>query len=150
MDTNEPNLPPVVSQPNLPAVESAPPVQPPVEPNVTTQALTDDIKKNDVNTQKPKTDVNTVSAPATPQKADDGFSAADDYQAEKLLSNARSFLQIGNKLPSHMYRDPVEMCRQVMKSYPNTKYAQEAQMLLRNVPKENREQYNITDQELGL
>jgi hypothetical protein len=37
-----------------------------------------------------------------------------------------------------------------MKNYPNTKYAQEAQMLLRNVPKEHRQQYNLTDEELGL
>ena len=49
-----------------------------------------------------------------------------------------------------MYRKPVEMCRRVMKDYPNTKYAQEAQMLLRNVPKEYRQQYNLTDEELGL
>jgi hypothetical protein len=37
-----------------------------------------------------------------------------------------------------------------MKDYPNTKYAQQAQMLLRNVPQEHRQQYNLTDQELGL
>jgi len=136
---------------NLPAVE---PAKPPAESNIT-PALTADVNKTAVNTQqtltqpnKPNTTAKTVS-PAE-QKADDGFSVADDYQAEQLLSNARTFLKIGNRLPSHQYKDPINWCRQVMKDYPNTKYAQEAQMLLRNVPKEHRAQYNITDEELGL
>ncbi|MGA2915732.1 MAG: hypothetical protein ABSE89_06870 [Sedimentisphaerales bacterium] len=155
-DLNEPNLSSaVISHPNQPVVESAQPVESPVEPNTTSQSLTADINKTDVNTPKPKkdsNDVNTASAPVAPvmQKADDGFSAADDYQAEEWLSYARTYLQIGNKTPSHLYKDPIEWCRKVMKNYPNTKYAQEAQMLLRNVPKEHREQYKITDQELGL
>jgi LysM repeat protein len=161
-EPNEPNLTPAASlaepsavagpkESNLPAVQHA---RPPAESNIT-PALTTDVNKAAVNTQQPLTQPNkpnTTANAVSPekQKADDGFSVADDYQAEKLLSNARTFLQIGNKLPSHEYRNPIEWCRQVMKDYPNTKYAQEAQMLLRNVPKEHRAQYNITDEELGL
>lgn len=158
-EPNEPNLPPAVSlaepsavagpnESNLPAVEHA---EPPAESNIT-PALTTDVNKTAVNTQQPLTQPNTTANAVSPekQKADDGFSVADDYQAEQLLSNARTFLKIGNKLPSHQYKDPINWCRQVMKDYPNTKYAQEAQMLLRNVPKEHRAQYNITDEELGL
>ncbi len=150
-DFNEPNQPPAAPQSNLPAVEPVQPVQLPAGPNIS-PVLTADVNKTDVNTPQPqqsKADANTVSAPAK-QKVNEDFSVADDYQAETLLSNARTFLKIGNRLPAHMYREPVEMCRRVMKDYPNTKYAQEAQMLLRNVPKEHRQQYNLTDEELGL
>jgi hypothetical protein len=158
-EPNEPNLPPAASlaepsavaepnESNLSPVEHA---KPPAESNITS-ALTADANKAAVNTQQPLTQPNTTAnaVSSEKQKADDGFSVADDYQAEQLLSNARTFLKIGNKLPSHQYKDPINWCRQVMKDYPNTKYAQEAQMLLRNVPKEHRAQYNITDEELGL
>lgn len=153
--TADSNQPPVAVESNLPAVEPVRSVQLPAEPNIP-PALTADVNKAAINTQQPQTrpqqskaDVNTASAPAK-QKVDDGFSAADDYQAETLLSNARTFLKIGNRLPSHEYRNPIEWCRKVMKDYPNTKYAQEAQMLLRNVPEEHRQQYNLTNEELGL
>ena len=155
-EPNEPNKPPVTAEPNLPAAKPA--RQTPLEPNkpdISPILLIADANKavpNNTQQQRipPQTDVNTASPPVKQQQADEAFSAADDYQAEKLLSNAGTFLQIGNKLPSHAYRDPIDWCRQVMKNYPNTKYAQEAQMLLRNVPKEHRQQYNLTDEELGL
>jgi hypothetical protein len=146
-EPNEPNRPPAAAESNLPAVKSVQPAQLPVEPKITPVLNTDaNANKTTVNTQQPQT--TTASAPVKQQLNED-FSA-DDYQAETLLSNARTFLQISNRLPSHMYRKPVEMCRRVMKDYPNTKYAQEAQILLRNVPKEYRQQYNLTDEELGL
>ena len=91
-----------------------------------------------------------ASAANKQEQQQEGDFTADDYEAQKLLANASAFLKIGNRLPNHMYRDPIEWCRTVMKNYPNTKYAQQAQMLLRNVPQEHRQQYNLTDQELGL
>lgn len=157
VEPNEPNKPPAaaqlakVAEPNSPAVK---PAEQPAEPNkpVISPALPPaEVNKTVINTQQPK----PVSAPNTvsiqvKHQADEELAAADDYQAQTLLSNAKTFLQIGSRLPSHEYRNPVEWCRRVIKDYPNTKYAQEAQMLLRNVPKEYRQQYNITDQELGL
>jgi outer membrane protein assembly factor BamD (BamD/ComL family) len=67
-----------------------------------------------------------------------------------LLENAKAFFKIGNRLQYHTYQKPVDMCRTVMKDYPNTKYATEAQILLRKVPERFRERYNLTDEELGL
>ncbi|MGB8227074.1 MAG: hypothetical protein WCE45_09485 [Sedimentisphaerales bacterium] len=153
-EPNEPNRPPAVAKPTESNLPAAQPARPPAESNII-PALTADANKTAVNTQqtltqpnKPNTTANAVSS--AEQKADDGFAAVDEYDAERLLSPARQFLKIGNIAPSHEYRNPIEWCRQVMKKYPNTKYAQEAQMLLRNVPQEHRAQYNITDEELGL
>jgi outer membrane protein assembly factor BamD (BamD/ComL family) len=42
------------------------------------------------------------------------------------------------------------MCRTVIKDYPNTKYAEQAQTLMRQVPERFRERFDITDAELGL
>ena len=148
-EPNEPNRPSAPAESNLPAVKPVQPVHLPVRPNMP-QTSTADVNKTTLNVQHPQTQPQTTTASApVKQQANEDFSA-DDYQAETLLSNAKTFLQIGNRLPSHMYLKPIEMCRRVMKDYPNTKYAQEAQMLLRNVPKEYRQQYNLTDEELGL
>jgi hypothetical protein len=83
---------------------------------------------------------------AKQQQNDDVF----DPQAEDLLNNAKAFIDIGNKLPNHIYAKPVEMCRTVIKDYPNTKYAERARILLRGIPERFRARYDITDQELGL
>jgi hypothetical protein len=37
-----------------------------------------------------------------------------------------------------------------MRDYPGTIYAEEARMLLRQVPENRRSTYNITNEELGL
>jgi len=151
-EPNDPNQPSEVSQtPVVVAPVLAAPTMP-VEPNKPQAAPV--IK--DVNESLNRSQSQTAPvAPVTPASVADNNQqnnefSADDYQAEKLLSYARSFLKIGNRLPSHIYRNPIDMCRQVMRDYPNTKYAQEAQMLLRNVPKEHRKMYNLTDEELGL
>jgi hypothetical protein len=149
-EPNEPNRPPAAAKSNLPAVEPVRPAQlPPAEPN-TSHTLTVDVNKTAVNTQQPQTQpqptANTASAPVKQQVDEDFF----DPQAEDLIEHARAFLKINNVLQYHMYRDPIEWCRRVMKDYPNTKYAQEAQMLLRRVPERFRERYNLTDEELGL
>lgn len=146
MEPNEPNLPPKLSQtPVAEANEPAQTVLPsPAEPNRPPSSI---VVKNVNEPNKLQT---APPSAASENQMDDGFSAADDYQAEKLLENARTFFRIGGTLPSHSYRDPVNWCRQIIKNYPNTKYAQEAQVLLRQVPEKYRQQYNITDEELGL
>ena len=72
-------------------------------------------------------------------------------QAEKLLENARMFFRIGNRMTAaKSYGQPIRMCRQIIKDYPNTKYANEARLLMRQVPERYRQRYEITDEELGL
>ncbi|MBN1457858.1 MAG: hypothetical protein JW912_08400 [Sedimentisphaerales bacterium] len=70
-----------------------------------------------------------------------------DPQAEKLLENGRGFIKIGH-LTS--YKKGIDLCRQVIADYPNTKYEQEARVILRGVPERHHKRYNITKEELGL
>jgi hypothetical protein len=71
-----------------------------------------------------------------------------DPQAEKLLEYAKAFLQIGNKLGSP--KQGIEMCRRILKENPNTKYATEAQLLLRQLSERHKKRYKITAEETGL
>jgi hypothetical protein len=150
----EPNKPKDANQPSAAPKNSAAVVpvkaQPlPPEPNKPHQAPA--VKEANENRKPSQAAPAVKTAPAAAaNQQQEGDITADDYQAQKLLANAKAFLQIGNRLPNHMYRNTIEWCRTVMKDYPNTKYVQEAQMLLRNVPKEYRQQYNLSDQELGL
>lgn len=72
-------------------------------------------------------------------------------RAEKLLENAKMFFRIGSRMiASKSYGQPIRMCRMVIKDYPNTKYADKARLLMRQVPQRYRKRYRITDEELGL
>jgi hypothetical protein len=72
-------------------------------------------------------------------------------QAEKLIEHARTFFRISNRMiAARSYGRPIEMCRRVIQDYPDTKYADEARLLLRKVPERYHRRYKITDEELGL
>ncbi len=58
-------------------------------------------------------------------------------------------MKLGKK-PGLNYREGVKLCREVMRKYPGSEYADQAQQLLRQVPEQERAQYGITDEELGL
>ncbi|MHC4883203.1 MAG: hypothetical protein ACYTCV_11500, partial [Planctomycetota bacterium] len=47
------------------------------------------------------------------------------------------------------YKQGVDMCREIIRKYPGTKYEHEARLLLRRVPEDKRGTYNIMDEELG-
>ncbi|MHB9071719.1 MAG: hypothetical protein ACYC54_15275 [Sedimentisphaerales bacterium] len=86
--------------------------------------------------------IQTATTPTATVKQDD---------AEKLLANAREFFRMSNvSLSPILYQRPIELCRQVIKDYPKTKYETEAQMLLHKVPERFRQRFNLTDHELGL
>ncbi|MFA6186715.1 MAG: hypothetical protein WC770_05820 [Phycisphaerae bacterium] len=130
---------------NLPAVEYKQPVVEP-EPNQKTaeQAVLPPVAQDSNNSQQGGQKIITV--PETTKQDDDFF----DPRAEDLIEHAKAFFKIGNRLQFHTYAKPIEMCRTVMKDYPNTKYATQAQVLLRQTPERFRERFNLTDQELGL
>lgn len=74
-----------------------------------------------------------------------------DPHAEKLIENARAFIKISNVMvQGRSYKKPIDICRQIIKNYPNTKYENQARILMRNVPKRYRKRYRITDEELGI
>jgi hypothetical protein len=70
-----------------------------------------------------------------------------EYQAGKDLSYAKQYIDMGKYTT---YKKGVDMCRNIMRKYPDTKYAEEARKLLRKVPERHKERYNITDEETGL
>ncbi len=102
------------------------------------------------------TTTETTPAPATttalPQtlSTNEGDYTEVDVEAQQLLSNAEQFFKIANRMQYRSYRKPIEMCRSVITKFPNTKYAEQARVLLRQVPERFRGNYDITDTELGL
>ena len=80
---------------------------------------------------------------------DDDEITPESYQAGKLLEYAKMFVSAGRK-PVLTSKRGIETCRQIIREYPNTKYEQEARLLLRRVPEYERKRYNITDKEMGL
>jgi hypothetical protein len=87
---------------------------------------------------------------ARPQATAKELSEEDKIQAEQKLAYARDlYMKLGKK-PGLNYREGVKLCREVMRKYPGSEYADQAQQLLRQVPEQERAQYGITDEELGL
>ncbi|MEN6387093.1 MAG: hypothetical protein ABFD79_18080 [Phycisphaerales bacterium] len=145
-DVNAPaKTPDVNSQPQIELMEPAPAPSDTntVPPQTQNQPQPQVTEPNTQNNQTP-----AATAPQTENK-----NASDDFfdpRAETLLENAKAFFKIGNRQMYHAYAKPIEMCRTVIKDFPNTKYEQEARVLMRQVPERFRERYHITDAELGL
>ncbi|MCF7956133.1 MAG: hypothetical protein K9M75_10050 [Phycisphaerae bacterium] len=103
---------------------------------------------------KPTTAVNPTTSvnPTAVRKAVDPepkeMSASDEYAASKLYENAKAFIQMGRSITTP--KRGIEMCRELIANYPNTKYSEGARMLLREVPERFRERYGITNEEMGL
>jgi hypothetical protein len=73
----------------------------------------------------------------------------DAFQAGKKLEFAKGFIPIGSK-PGLNYARGVKLCREIMKDYPGSEYAEEARKLLLTIPEDQRERYKLTNEELGL
>jgi hypothetical protein len=82
--------------------------------------------------------------------------AAEDLTPEALcgaeqLAAARDFFMqaAGHKFIS--YKKGVELCRQAIKNCPNSENAKAARRLLReSVPADRRQEYGLTNEELGI
>jgi hypothetical protein len=111
------------------------------------------------------TDSNSVSKPvpavqtpapaaaqqtAKPQAKNRELSEEDKVQAEKLVTYAEDVFMKGGGKRVITYKRGVELCRQVIRDYAGSEYAEKARQLLRQVPENQRSRYGITDQELGL
>jgi len=92
----------------------------------------------------------TEYVPVQNQPTQDTEITPEDFQAQKLLAYAKGlFIPAGRKkfMTSKM---GVDLCRQIIREYPNTTYADEARKLLRTVPPNEQKRYNITPEEMGL
>ena len=100
---------------------------------------------------KPPNQLTPRTIPNTPnpgqQPEDDDELTPESFQAQKLLSAANDFIKMGRFTT---YKQGIELCREVIKSYPDTKYADQGRQLLRKVPERYRERYNVTNEEMGL
>lgn len=92
----------------------------------------------------------TPAAPIGEGKQYRQLSMEEEVQADKELAYARDlFMKMGQRRFT-TYTQGVELCREIIRKYPGTKFADEARQLLRKVPENQRERYNITNEELGL
>jgi len=90
------------------------------------------------------------SLPAANQGDEESELTPENYEAGKKLEYARGlFIPAGRKNFLTSKRG-VDLCREIIREYPNTKYAQEARLLLRQVPENERKRYSITNEEMGL
>jgi len=85
--------------------------------------------------------------PATKKRASEELEDVNP-QAEKLLEHAKKFMKIGTRFTTP--KQGIEMCRRILKEYPDTRYADEARGLLRSLPERHQKKYKITDEEMGL
>ncbi|MCE5185518.1 MAG: hypothetical protein LLF76_05275 [Planctomycetaceae bacterium] len=101
----------------------------------------------------PSSSASAASASSAPAKSEYDFpmdEAQQQVEAENLLRMGQLKIEESVKIRGSNPRDGIEACRQVLARYPNTPYATQAQMLLRRVPQRYKEEYKITDKELGL
>ncbi len=94
---------------------------------------------------------NTAPEQAAPaEKKYKELPVEQQVEAEKKIAFIRDLYIRGSKMRVQSYKRGVDMCREIMRDYPGTIYAEEARMLLRQVPENRRSTYNITNEELGL
>jgi hypothetical protein len=87
---------------------------------------------------------------AQPQSKFRQLSEEDAIMAERKVAVTRDlYMNIGKK-PGLTYTQGVKLCREIMKDYAGSEYADQARDLLRKVPENQRTRYGITDEELGL
>ena len=91
----------------------------------------------------------TTTPPPNRIDEDDDEITPESYQAGKLLEYAKMYVKAGRK-PVLTSKRAVDICRQIIRDYPNTKYEREARRLLKKVPEYERKRYKITDKEMGL
>ena len=97
----------------------------------------------------PSPDAETSRTPKIKQPRE--LSMEEKFDAEKRLGMARDLFLPASGKRFITPTQGIEICRAIIKDYPDTEYAAEAQRLLREeVNPRYRERYNLTDEELGL
>ena len=77
------------------------------------------------------------------------LSIEDKVQAEKLFEMAL-FHRKQARLPGMSYKKMVDYCREIIQRWPDSEYAFKAKRMLRHMPEQYRERYNITEEEIDL
>ena len=91
------------------------------------------------------------NAPASKQGAHyHQLSPEDEIKAGKLLQLAHLEIEESRTVRGSNPKEGIEACRKILTEYGDTMYAKAARELLRKVPQKYKEEYGITDEELGL
>ena len=75
----------------------------------------------------------------------------EEIQAQRLFEAAMTERKMG-RLPGVKlgYKNMVEHCREIIRKWPDSKYAYDAKRLLADIPQRYHKMYNITKEELDL
>lgn len=71
----------------------------------------------------------------------------DHFQAARLLEGAKQFIKMGRYTT---YKRGIDMCRDILRDYGDTPYADQARKQLQLVPERYRTIYKVTNEEMGL
>ena len=77
------------------------------------------------------------------------LSEIDTIEAERLLGVAVPGRSIG-RLPMMGFKLMVDSCREIIRRWPDSWYAYRAKQMLADMPRRDRQRYNITQEELDV
>ncbi len=79
------------------------------------------------------------------------LSEIEDIQAQRLFEAAMTARKMG-RLPGIRlgYKNMVDHCREIIRRWPDSKYAFEAKRMLADIPERYHKMYNITKEEIDL
>ena len=79
------------------------------------------------------------------------LSEIEEIQAQRLFEAAMTARKMG-RLPGIRlgYKNMVDHCREIIRKWPDSKYAFEAKRMLANIPERYHKMYNITKEEIDL
>jgi len=87
--------------------------------------------------------------PARADEDDFGFEVVEDVRAQQLYQMAETESKIAHK-PMMSYKRMVDYCREIIREFPTSPYADKARELLRQMPERHRKLHKVTDEEMGL
>ncbi|MFH1613750.1 MAG: hypothetical protein ABIG61_01520 [Planctomycetota bacterium] len=115
-------------------------ISPSREPSVSEPVLPEETNST---RQQEKTTRSPEAQPTAAEESDEQFNP----HAEQLYQTAVGLKKAGVYIN---YRKMVDLCRTILREYPDSPYAEKARQLLREMPPRYRQMYNITDEELGI
>jgi len=101
---------------------------------------------------QPGTKAVQQTTPVAPPKPEfKKLSEIEDIQAQRLFEAAMTARKMG-RLPGIRlgYKNMVDHCREIIRKWPDSKYAFEAKRLLADIPERYHKMYNITKEEIDL
>lgn len=134
---------PRIVDPNLPPADPNSPIPAPADPNLPFRPA-----------PTPRPTINPAAqaqgAPGVQEREYRQLPLEEESQAEKIMAYTRGLFMPAGGRRITTYANGVKFCRQLIRDYPGTVYEEEARGFLRTIPENQRAQYNITDEELGV